>query len=184
MTIGEQFTIFAFDSDYHNNACLNYGFHNLDLYACGYKLAADSLVESVNKSGKNQDLLIYPIVFLFRQYFELRLKELISEGNKVLNSCSDYEKTHNLERLWEAAFKIIEIIYKDHSGRPYFKLVGDFFAEFSKYDSYSMSFRYPTDREGKNPIENLVYINIRKFAEIANEVSEIIEPLSCGIPDM
>ncbi len=44
MTIGEQFTVFSFDSDYHNNACLNYGFHNLDLYARGYKLAADSKV--------------------------------------------------------------------------------------------------------------------------------------------
>jgi hypothetical protein len=54
-----------------------------DLYSIGYKMAADVLIEN---SGRYPDFLIYPIVFLYRQYIELRLKQIIIQGNSIIDN--------------------------------------------------------------------------------------------------
>lgn len=58
--------LFKSDSDWHNNACLNFQYDMSHGYINGYKLAADSLVVKVNETGRDQDYLVYPIVFLYK----------------------------------------------------------------------------------------------------------------------
>jgi hypothetical protein len=66
--------LFKSDADWINNACLNFKEDQLNLYAIGYKRAAELLLEHVKNSGRDQDTLVYPIIFLYRHYLELRLK--------------------------------------------------------------------------------------------------------------
>ena len=76
-------------SDWWNKACLTHFSDGWWIYATGYKLGADLLVQYVTETHKNQDRLIYPIVFLYRQYLELRLKELIKNGSTIIEESSD-----------------------------------------------------------------------------------------------
>jgi len=58
---GEQ--LFRSDLSDHSNACLNFMNNQFDLYAVGYKRAADLLVDHAISTHSNQDILVYPIVF-------------------------------------------------------------------------------------------------------------------------
>ena len=53
-------------------------------------------------------MLIYPIVFLYRQYLELRLKEIINEERKLLKKSEyGYPEHHKLDKLWPTAKGIV-----------------------------------------------------------------------------
>ena len=55
------------DPDWYLNACLHIG-EGWDAYAEGYKNAGDVLVQHVIDYSRDQDFLVYPIAFLYRQY--------------------------------------------------------------------------------------------------------------------
>ena len=79
--------IFRPGKDWWNNARINHGgliSNKWEVYAMGYKIATETLVDKVLSEQTNQDHLIYPIVFLYRHYIELRLKEIIDTGVSFL----------------------------------------------------------------------------------------------------
>src|SRR5687768_7210692 len=70
-------------------------------YADGYKTAADKLVDMLEGNAP-EDVLILPIIFMYRHYLELKLKYLIG----ALDVLSETQMppaqfmTHNLPTLW------------------------------------------------------------------------------------
>jgi hypothetical protein len=60
----------------HLNACVNYldGLDPMEAACWGYREAAEVLLAEVMERGGTLDTLIYPIVFNWRHYVELRLK--------------------------------------------------------------------------------------------------------------
>src|SRR6266478_1683118 len=58
---------------------------SFSVYAIGYKDAADALIERVLEKNFGADLQIYPIAFLYRHYLELRLKQLLICGGRVVS---------------------------------------------------------------------------------------------------
>src|SRR2546423_1063184 len=76
--------LFTSEGTWRDTAVLNANRDNLYLYAVGYKLAGDSLVERVIAGQKDHDSLVFPIAFAYRQYLELRLKQLIRDGYRFL----------------------------------------------------------------------------------------------------
>lgn len=101
------------DGDLWNNACLNYmpDSETLTLYADAYKYAGDLLVQCNKENHKIKDLLIYPIVFLYRQYIELRLKEIIRDGNQLLDIPEEFPKHHRIDELWKQCRRILEEVW-------------------------------------------------------------------------
>lgn len=82
--------------DWQNNACTSGGWiiDPWDLYADGYREAADHLVERiVEGQSLTLDTIVYPIVFLYRQYLELRLKQLIPLSGRLLYLDIDLHST-------------------------------------------------------------------------------------------
>ena len=71
--------------DWWNNACIGYAQPEWSLYARGYKQAADLLVMHIDERTRDQDTLVYPVLFLYRQYFELRLKHVTSDACGILD---------------------------------------------------------------------------------------------------
>ncbi len=94
------------DGNWWHNAHLDFYHINWNLYALGYKDAADILVQFVLKAPGQQDMLVYPIVFLYRQYIELRLKEIIKKGEALLSTFNDIPFGHNIYDLWNKCKKI------------------------------------------------------------------------------
>lgn len=70
------------------------------LYSEGYKEAGKKLWEFCIENRFYANTLIYPLVFNYRQFLELRLKELIIMGYKYLDTEKDFSDEHSLIRLW------------------------------------------------------------------------------------
>lgn len=80
------FTSKAFpNKEWYLNAQLHVTPDKWDTYAEGYKSAGDIAVQYVVENNWYQDFLVYPIVFLYRHYLELRLKELYFVSSRLLD---------------------------------------------------------------------------------------------------
>jgi hypothetical protein len=161
---------------------LNWSNDALELYVLGYKEAADSLVERVMETGRHQDSLVFPICFLYRQYIELRLKEVIQSGRRLLDEPGTFPQHHNIQHLWDTAVAILKKVSAGDIEPPDFlTLPSHVVAEFSKIDPDSFAFRYPSDKQGANPLEGLAHINLRRVAEYVNAFSNAIDAGSMAI---
>ena len=125
-------------------AYLMTGAGDWDAYAEAYKLGAETLVEHIRESRMHLDLLVFPIVFLYRQYLELRLKELI-EITTGLNS--EDRREHHLARLWRRVRPALEGAFPENSDD--FDAAEKMVKDFQEADAGSFTFRYPEDKAGE-----------------------------------
>lgn len=162
------------------NACLNFA-HGFDIYAYGYRAAADQIVQHVLETGRSPDYLVYPICFLYRQYLELRLKAIIRDGSALLEEAPGPYFHHRLRDLWSQARSVIHQVWPDDDSSDIEDAVGSLISDFSDLDPNSETFRYPEDRHGGNPLAGLRYINLENVAKQFNEAADILEGVACGI---
>jgi hypothetical protein len=163
------------------NACVNYISDPWNLYATGYKEAADILSERVLNSRQLTDALVYPIIFLYRHYLELRLKELINSGQALLGQTPDLKHVHNLGSLWSICRRIFEQVWP---GSPVDDLnkIEECVKQLATIDPQSMSFRYPVTKDGVATLPpSLKHIDIRTIHEELNDVADSLDAASLGI---
>ncbi len=147
-------------------------------YIEGYRRSADILVNYIQDKTVDQDILIYPIVFLYRHHIELRLKELIKEGRSLLGK--DYKKyeKHNIDFLWRECKKISKEI--EPESEKNFQSIEKVIKDLHKIDKGSFNFRYSTDKKGNRSIDpELKIINIKEFSKSINEAICLLEGASC-----
>ena len=126
-----------------SNAYLGTGAGDWDAYAQAFKLAAETLVEHIGESRMHLDLLVFPIVFLYRQYLELRLKDLIQETTGLDNEDRD---THDLTRLWRKVRPELQKVFPTSTAD--FDVAEQKIKQFTTVDPGSFTFRYPEDKKG------------------------------------
>jgi len=166
--------------DWWNNACLNYTSNTWDLYATGYKEAADNLAKSVDETRHHADLFVYPIVFLYRHYLELRLKDLLMMGQELTARPQDLKHIHRIDILWSMCRPILEEVWPN-SEREALDAVEDCIKQFVKVDPASMSFRYPATKDGKPTLPDIKHINLRNLKDVLARTSALLEGASMGI---
>ena len=166
------------------DALENYAYHGYKSgvfisYSLAYREAADRLVQTLHEYSS--DTLTLPIVFLYRHYVELTLKDLVSMGNekygkpstpylrKILNG-------HRIDLLWQELKPLLQQIHPTEKSEE-IEAVEACLLEFSKVDESSMSFRYPVDKK-KNPtlksnlhLRALEYIDVHHLAEKMESMS-------------
>ncbi|MGI6852073.1 hypothetical protein [Mesorhizobium sp. 1B3] len=116
----------------------------------GYEQAASHLIAKALSARRDDELLIYPIVFLYRHMIELSLKELI-ETYGPRTGISPDRKNHSLGELWKKYRQIcdgFDIADRDEA----FPHMAAIIAEFDDIDPGSFNFRYHLDKKGK-PID-------------------------------
>lgn len=173
--------IFTSDVDWQCNACLNWSHSTFEMYTMGYKEAADTVVAQVIDAGRHQDILVFPICFLYRQYIELRLKEIIRSGKILLDEPGDFPQHHRILDLWSIAIAILKKAFSQELEPPDLMVAKHVVSEFSKLDPESFAFRYPVDKKGVNSLEGLSYINLRRVAEYLDAFAMIMDACSMGI---
>ena len=123
-------------------------------YIEGYKDAADYLVEHAVEELP-VDMLVYPIIFLYRQYLELQLKDLF----RVLLLCHNNPPktliTHNLIQIWREFRPLMESLDGNFEGLEYYDHIEARIKEFDLIDEKSDSFRYPLDRKGNLSLDDI-----------------------------
>ncbi len=173
--------------DWQANACLNYVHWPDHLYSSGYRKAARSLAEQVCSSYRDQDSLIYPIVYLYRHCTELILKDIILIANELLDKeLSEQEikalGRHGLSKLWTQLRPLLNQVC-ECAGNPAFpeedlEGIDSYIQQIQEYDPDGQRFRYATMKNRKPSLkEDLQHINIRVFANAMEMLIEYIESI-------
>jgi len=171
-------SIAAPDPDWYLNACLDVDW---DVYAEGYKKGGDILVQYVIDNDWDQDFLVYPIVFLYRQYLELRLKELIHVSSRLLDQNIDIPRDHNLVLLWSKVSPNIEQVWPDSQTKRHLAAIKDRLEELCSIDPRSYAFRYPEDTKGAPTLAGMEHINLRRLKDVVQAISNVLDGSSLGM---
>lgn len=128
-------------------------------YTMGYKEAGDLLLQNALENGR-QHVLVFPIIFLYRHYIELMLKEIIMNNRAFLGISEDFPSYHNIDRLWEICRENFQKV--DEAIDPQFTKIEEYqkiveaydaleidLRKFTQLDPTSESFRYPVDKRGR-----------------------------------
>lgn len=159
--------LFSGDNDWHNNACLNEWFGDYGAtYAAGYRRAAELLIEHIDTKGRDQDVLVYPVVFLYRHHVELALKRIITLCLLQIEDpdVKGPKAVHNLKVLWDYAKKLVR---KVDSSFPQANHINTdaVIKELTAIDSRSTAFRYDRTKEDEPSLTGIPLINTRRFGD-------------------
>jgi hypothetical protein len=181
--------------DWINNACVNIRQQG-DGYAYmeGYRKGARILVEHVMESARNQDYLVYPIVFLYRHHFELCFKKNIRRASLLLDRALTQQQKkhlgeHNLQTLWQD-LKPLLIDTCRHAGwttpsANEIDGIDSYIRQLTDLDRDSYSFRYEVSKKQVPSLpKNLRRINLRHFAHMLEKLAYYFDGIDIGFSDL
>jgi hypothetical protein len=147
------------------------------VYATGYREAAEVLVQHVLAQGYHEDFLVFPIMFLYRQYVELRLKEIAALGARLIDAQpppANMMAKHELAPLWSFCRRIVEQADSgpasdlDNAERTIDKIMWA--------DRGSYAFRYATDKQGNRSLPaGLEEVDLGRVHEVMSGVGNLLD---------
>lgn len=153
---------------------------DFETYCLGYLDACKLLLEKMEGDKLFiSDTLVYPIVFLFRQYLELRFKKIIIIGSYIKNVKEDVSKyNHDLNKLWAKTKKCIKIEYPQ-SIENEIRIVDKNIEQIqNKIDQQATAFRYPTNKKGNKSFCKNFHIDLKQFHKSMVEISNFLDGCS------
>ncbi|GEP93495.1 hypothetical protein SAMN05660909_05394 [Chitinophaga terrae (ex Kim and Jung 2007)] len=125
----------------------------------GYQSASiillNEIIENHNEDWMKIDSLIYPILFSFRHYLEIVIKDTL-RNHKLISgdTYSDeigFPPDHDLFKLWERLKPYLDKTYEHSDTHPaQMTVLEKLITEFNDVDKGSYSFRYPFNRPQRN----------------------------------
>ena len=114
------------------------------LYVLGYREAADSIVDQAQEFGV--DLLVYPVMFLYRHYLEISLKHILIVLRRYFEESSNFPGHHRLDKLWGEVRSLMEKEWNTTAHMADYDAIEARIIEFHEVDKSSFSFRYPVTK--------------------------------------
>ena len=121
-------------------------------YSTGFRRAAHHLANQVWKTSFDQDVVVYPIVYLYRHHVELLLKAIIRCASRLLDRELTKEDLkalggHSLLELWQAARPLLNLVEAGLALRPPFPIeelegVDSYIDQIHEHDPDGQNFRY------------------------------------------
>jgi len=161
-----------------------------DLYADGYLLAADKLVESL-QGLPQEDALIYPILYLYRHHVELALKGSIylslnwlfqgtEEERKQRFEKLELTRKHGISELWRVLKGLIPGLV-DQMGSGTTEAFESLLGQVSEHDSSGQAGRYPFDRKGQQTLMRVNEVDLNHLRLQFKKMSHYLGALDEGI---
>jgi hypothetical protein len=143
---------------------------DFSIFAEGYKHAAVLLAEDILKRPHFSDYEAYPVVFLYRQAFELYLKGFYYKANLIIHfknkqpiDCQ-FLYRHQLLPLSITFEKICKTLFPAEED---LSLLGEqvrvLAEEFEQIDKDSFAYRYPIDKFGNHSTRKNQIVNLYAF---------------------
>lgn len=191
--------------DWSANACISYYHEFGHAYKMGFRIGALRLAEKVCSDYSDQDLLVYPIVYLYRHYLELVLKEIFRSASRLVRHEITEEQDqnlgkHGLKPLWGMIEPMLGpvCVQTGHPPIPEADIDGvrNYIEQFHDHDPDGQRFRYATikvkkpnapkgTKEDKRSLKKeLSLINIRAFATNIEKLADYLDGLSYWLADM
>ncbi len=135
-------------------------------YISSYKDTADILIDQLAP-----DLYIFPIMFCYRQYMELILKN-ICYRNMIENMYKAFinRVSHNIAGIWNEAKK-----YLSNFSKKDLDIIEECVKMFNDIDPDSFTFRYEMDKKlNKNIQQDYLTINFEILKKYIDKVDDIL----------
>jgi len=160
------------------------------VFAKGYTRAATVLAEYLLEKPRFSDYEAYPVVFLYRQAFELYLKGFYYKASLIFFKDSQkvdcqFINKHRLQPLAMTFEKICKALFP--SEREILQLarkVVVFANEFEQIDKYSFGYRYPIDTHGNHSTSRNQIVNLLALHESMKEILGELEVVDFGFDVM
>jgi len=171
-------SIFTPSDDRRYNACFHFSQDKINLYADGYLHAAEmvtiSIVDSTDRVN-NRDDKVYPILLLYHHHIELKLKNIITKGNSLLDKKGDFPTHHNIYELWCIARKIICQINKDNTDKEAISTVEKVIRELSSISNDAEGYRYPYDKKGNLLLKDINTLNLDMLRRTMKKITTFLD---------
>lgn len=175
--------LFVQGEDWENNAMLGWTHFPWDIYAAGYKDAADALVGALAEQKAPLDSVVYPLVFLYRQGLELQLKLILPLARRLAGEKAVADHQHGLMPLWSELRRHIEQL-ESRKGDKELPAIEDFIRQLDAVDPGSFAFRYPTTKKGEVSLPELRHVNVRHLAQIMDSVFMMLGGIHSWLGEM
>lgn len=138
-------------------------------YIHGYKEAADMLITQAisSKYISKLDTWVFPILFLYRQYLELQMKDMVlhygemkTEGKKAFLK----DSSHSLIKIWLELKPVLENIASDNKEKNDVEIVESYIQQLHDRDPNSVVFRYPIGMDLKKALDKEHRINLKNLS--------------------
>lgn len=176
----KQNDLFAPGSNIRLNACVGFngGPADLSRYSSGYFLAGQRLVESVEADTMRcVDLLVYPIVMVYRHGVETALKYLRRRLPILFDDSTVFKLDHDILVNWKIVRGYLSQL--DGSAQPSeLERIEKTLNDLVEFDPYGVVFRYPENKEGAMHLEDTAIINVKIFADGMKVLSDFLENCS------
>ncbi|MFU5616615.1 hypothetical protein ACM7VC_14565 [Pseudomonas aeruginosa] len=175
--------LFIQGDDWHNNAMLGWTHFPWDIYAAGYKDAADALVRALAERKASLDSVVYPLVFLYRQGLELQLKLILPLARRLAGKEALADHQHGLIPLWNELRRHLQQLdpREDDKELP---ALEDFIRQLDTVDPGSFAFRYPTTKKGEVSLPELRHVNVRHLSEVMDSVFMLLGGIYSWLGEM
>lgn len=144
------------------------------IYEEGYKRGADLLL-GATQYERTPDILLYPIVFLYRHYLELRLKSLLNGTPSEIGSESSVKVGHDLVQLWRDVKDSVLPLVRSECLPVYIDAVDSCIEEFVELDRGGDAFRYPEFKTGSRTLDNVDSINLSNLGEVMGKIANFLD---------
>ncbi|SCX44850.1 hypothetical protein [Nitrosospira sp. Nsp1] len=175
--------LFIQGEDWHNNAMLGWTYFPWDIYAAGYKDAADALVDALAHRKASLDSVIYPLVFLYRQGLELELKLILPLARRLAGKEAITDHHHGLIPLWSELRRLLEQLDSREDDKE-LPAIEDFIRQMDTVDPGSFAFRYPTTKKGETSLPELRHVNVRHLSVIMDSVFMLLGGIYSWLGEM
>ncbi len=173
--------------DWHLNACIVHWGEVDHAYKAGFRKAALQLAEKMCERPIDQDLIVYPIVYLYRHHVELMLKDIFRLAADLLdqpisNGQEKHLGRHDLAKLWSMIRPMLDPVSKmvGEDPLPVADLDGidAYMRQLNVHDPGGASFRYARNHDATRTLgSDLVHINIRSFAIQMEKLADYLNGL-------
>lgn len=146
-------------------------------YVEGYRDAARLVFAHIERTDRGQESLVFPLVFLWRQHVELRLKELIELGHMVLEEEKpDGTGHHLIQNLWA---RVRALILRIEPGEEQnCRAVDGVIEQLAEVDPGSFDFRYHESTKGDATLGKAPdHVDLRNLQEVMEGVARFLD---CG----
>ena len=157
------------------------------VFAKGYTRAASVLAEHLLEKPNFPDYEAYPVVFLYRQAFELYLKGLYYRAS-LISFFNDSQRVdcqliykHTLQPLAVTFDKICKALFP--SEQKLLQLAQKVLVlaiEFEQIDKDSFGYRYPIDKKGNHSTRPHQVVNLFSLHTTMKELLEELETVDFG----
>ncbi len=161
---------------------------NWDVYCAAYRQGADVLVDHFLQRQNNYSVeyesQAFAIIFLYRHYLELRLKELFIAYGHLQGESIDIGG-HRLINLWR---KVHERASKDSEEdapevEEDMSVLEEIISQFDAIDPVSEVFRYPVLKDCKTVTLPEIQVDMERLRDVMQWVSYLMEGWSVGVYD-